>query len=82
MKKLILIIFIFCFSKNAFAADCASMDGRTVESWNGKLPHASTADIFYDVSQFASYTALGYDLGRELLREMQIEDLKYFEAIK
>lgn len=46
---------------------------------DGEFPHA---DIFYDVSQFASYTALGYDLGRELVREMQIEDLKYFEAIK
>ena len=46
---------------------------------DGEFPHASTADIFYDVSQLASYTALGYDLGRELLRGMQIEDLEYFE---
>lgn len=47
---------------------------------NGKFPHDSTADIFYDVSQFASYTALGYDLGRELVGAMQNNDLKYFEV--
>ena len=47
---------------------------------NGEFPHDSTSDIFYDVSQFASYTALGYDLGRELVRTMEIDDSKYFEA--
>jgi hypothetical protein len=49
---------------------------------NGEFPHDSTSDIFYDVSQFAAYTALGYDLGRELIREMQPNDLNYFEARK
>lgn len=47
---------------------------------NRDFPHDATHDIFYSASQFAAYTALGYDLGRELVRKMQPKDLNYFEA--
>ncbi|MHC8391640.1 patatin-like phospholipase family protein [Pseudomonas sp. MDT2-39-1] len=60
-------------------SDCAIPNARyscdtlwfAINNQNDKFPHAPTTDVFYSLEQYAGYTALGFDLGREAITKIQ-----------